>query len=234
MQLVVAPPRLRDFVRAPSSEMRAVGLLLRSTVEDCQGSYVRLVGYWGIRPYGLAGPPERAALAHVARLKAFTMERYGVDLRFEFLFTDTHASCNWNSFEQIESYVNSVEQMTEGEHKVRLLSEVAPFERASSWFDARRRGLIDVARKVWARAPIRLRRRLIIGARRHTLCPDRALGLVNYLAATQTDRDLIVLSYSGYIFHSYSDSLYCPILPRMPILTLWTQRRGCVDKPWFS
>ncbi len=191
-----------------------------------QGSTpLRFVLYWGKGPRAVVRGPERQCLDFLARMGQRVADVYAQGVQFELLLTDTHAELNGHPSDQTHAYFADVTAAAADKgFTTRLLSSVvveAGVSANSTSFAAPSQetllGLEECAEK-WYRG----RGRFIDGA-------------AAYYAMNMNEKRAVELCYPNTVFVTFNSGAMRVLFPdRMPIFYMYSLRKGCATKPWFT
>ncbi len=186
---------------------------------------IPFVLYWGKGPRCDLGEPDLTCLDYLASLGARVSQSYEPGASFKLMFTDTHATLNGHTPEDMSRYFNAVE----GAARQRgfdacWLSELVHAAEIAGAIDlVEERVSEDVLEKLGACAA-----KWFHG----TGTPKD--GAAQYFRMNMIEKRAVQFAFPRSIFVTFNGSEFRSLCPdRMPIFYMYSLRRGTGVKPWF-
>jgi hypothetical protein len=206
-------------------EQPSDGRLLRHFVQRAmfRAEPVSFVLYWGKGPRSTFSTFEQQCLAYLESMAARVTQVHAPGVRFDIVYTDTHARLNGHPAEKIDQYCNDLTATATGSHfrisRLADLCEAFPVDAekvASEPSDATIQSLMRSAMK-WYRGQF---------------TPED--GARQYYAMNMIEREVIEHFFPTSIFLTFNGSDLADLFPRsLPIFYMYSIKRGVAVKPWF-
>lgn len=204
---------------------------IRKLIEDAilKGKPIKLVGFWGVGEKLSANSSERETLEFFNSLNNGIKEIYEKGLEFTFVLADSHGFFNGIDENVIKNYCKSVIKLFEKfNYRYIFLSDLwKKWDLNMKKIDLELR---SQPKDWWEN--INNSKLLEERSKNHYLNDDYKLGAKKYFIMRKLENRHIIREFSNSIFHTFSDSKFKNLLPKMPIVYLYS-RKGWSDCPWF-
>ncbi|HHD63114.1 MAG TPA: hypothetical protein ENK96_01845 [Desulfobulbaceae bacterium] len=221
----------RRFLRKRFNEKQAVCVTRRLRHVVSQGEAVKFLMMWGVGTKQETGCWEEYALAQLEGMFREIKKIWPVGAALKIVFADTHARINRIPEAVIEHYYSSL---------LHLIKRIPAFQseliRLSALWNKCRRRPEDVA---CGKSPDSLISReqyefIKKNATKRYYGADPEEGARRYLKARLADNMILEAEYSDHIFLTYNNpAVMAPFQPELPVLYVWSLRRGRSCSPWF-
>ena len=184
---------------------------------------LQLVTYWGVEK-ATTNNQEVYALDSLQELQQ-NLNNLKIKLQVILILTDIHGELNKTPKEVINSYYHAIERLAMNyRFTIVYLSDLWKKYNIS---------LKDLTLSLSneKNSPEQF---LISAAKKHYHGKDFLTGAKLYKLCSSYDSKIICKEFPYSFFATYNGALWKPILPSLPTISFWSERRGFHSKPWHS
>ncbi|MFH1848640.1 MAG: asparagine synthase-related protein [archaeon] len=190
---------------------------------------IRIIGFWGYGTKKRANPADIEACDHIKSLAHEIEEVYPPGLEVSYVFATKHAEFNGVQRSVIGSYTRDIRSLYR-RYGFRHAELGDLWKRHGISFEKIEKTLSDMPVGWWGSVPAH--KRIEKNARKHNKLLTPKDAAMRYYIMRELEREIFEKGFNRYLFHTYNDSTFNPILPRMPIIHLYA-RKGWANSPWF-
>ncbi len=228
IDLIAGLYRTKFFRMRPECTPMFVETIRRAILSDHQ--QIRLFYLWGIHEKGVVGIDDYETMDFLSRLIKHLSLQLSVDAVLTVVSCDTHAAVNRVDPLCAEHYASEIDTavVDRGWDSLRMSALWSRYGISLEKVD-------ELAEKlniyVYEAATIR---RLTQFASKYYRGTDANLGARRYIASRLLEQSTLIERFYGYLHMTSVEPALKFIQPDLPTIFIWTQKRGCIAKPWFS
>ncbi len=193
---------------------------------------IPLFMFWWCSQKNTINEHDISTLEYISKLQESIKEVYAPGFSLTVLLADEHWLNNWYLLEDINNYHNSlIPELDKRQVPYVHLSTVYKlqwFDRVQEIKNARK----DLSNNWWEEVSIR--RYIESTANKHYNWSDPIFGAQQYYLLRVLEKPLLQTHFAGHIFVTYSGNNVQQVLPYMPTLYIFTEKKWYSELPWFN
>src|SRR3989338_7693536 len=191
---------------------------------------IPLIGFWGIGFKSQINWADEATCDFFNKLNQEVSKAYSQGILFTFILAIPHGLHNGVSKETIENYLTGVKSLFEknGFNWI-ILDDLWRGHGIS--FEEIDKELKRKPKDWWTKMDNAAILEKRAAERNQRLSPK--LAAQKYVVMRELEKPMLETQFKGQIFHAFADSGFKNVLPHMPILFLYSYKKGRSASPWF-
>ena len=205
---------------------------LSSLVRKCMASDkpIPIVMFWGASDKKEVTAADIEAFDKLVYVADEVRKSYQPGVTFTLLLADKHAEVNGFDAASVDCYLQYISKLAKGRNlEIVYLSEIWKKHKLTT--KKIKDKSLRITEKEWA--DVLTRQRVEITARKKGYADAVGAARAYYVMRTE-EAPAIEKEFSDSVFATYSDDSMQDILPNMPTLYLWVNKKGYGALPWFE